>query len=279
MIPLVWLLLVGLAGAVPLSLCATPAAGQPFWIPRDGKNAVMLELYHPSVEGIDQSTLSSVSFLSARLGLSPTLNVVGELPYSHFKATFEDFFTGTTIEESASTIGNPYLGIECLLSGSPVFFELGLRAPATDENKDNAWGLGILADATRWESFIPNAVSAQAAFNLREVTPSHMEYRLRFSPVVLIPTGSSNGDVELFGNYAWAIGYHGRVVRIGTGLSGRALFTEDSGNVGARTVNQFELHSDFGSWSVRPGFELRVPLGSLANDVPAVVGASLSWNG
>ena len=60
-------------------------------------------------------------------------------------------------------------------------------------------------------------------------------------------------------------------------MSGRALFTDDSGNLGDRTVNQLEIHADFLPGRIRPGLDLRLPLGALSEFVPVALGASISW--
>ena len=262
------------------------ANAQPFWIPRgdEGKHAVLLEFLRPSIEDVDRSFLSATYFLSGRFAISPNLHLVGELPYANYKATFEGTDingNAITIEESGSTVGNPYLGIEASASGSPIFAELGVRIPVVDENEPEASIIGYVSDVTRADAaFLPKAVFVQGAFNVREVTDSNMEYRVRLSPVLLISTDDSfySDGAELFGVYAWSIGYHGRILRVGTGLSGRFLLTEDSGNLGERSLNQLDLHADIGSWSLRPGVDLHLPLGSLAEAVPIVLGASVSWS-
>jgi hypothetical protein len=273
-----------LVGMVLVSAPTQRTTAQPFWMPRgEEKTAVMFEFLRPNIENIDGSLLSSAYFLSGRVTLSSGLRLVGELPYANYKATFEGtdlFGNPITIEESGSTIGNPYLGLEVSPSDSPIFVELGVRPPVADEDETDARGIGLASDATRWEAFLPKAVFVQGAFNVREVTESKVEYRMRLSPVLLISTDDAfySDGAELFGVYAWSIGYHGEKLRVGSGLSGRVLLTEDFGNLGTRSVNQFDLHADIGDWSLRPGFDLHVPVGNLADLVPVVVGVNVSWS-
>lgn len=272
------LLAATLTVALSLLTGAKPASGQSLWIPRDGKQALMVELLRPSLEGIDAAFLSPAIFVSSRLAFSSNFTFVGEIPYSHHKSTQ----TGTdfdgneiTIEESSSTIGNIYLGVEGAVTSSPIFGELGVRIPLTSEDEGFAQFRGLVSDVARWEAFYEDAVSIQAGFNLREVTPTHVAYRLRLSPTLVIPT-EGGLDSELFAIYAWQIGYEGRVVRVGGALGGRVLLTENFGNLGERSTNQFEFHADFGPWKIRPGFELRLPLGELSEAVPVVLGVSIS---
>jgi hypothetical protein len=60
-------------------------------------------------------------------------------------------------------------------------------------------------------------------------------------------------------------------------MSGMALVTDDSGNLGSRTRNQLEIHADFLPGPIRPGLDLHIPLGNEAELAPAVVGVSVSW--
>jgi hypothetical protein len=136
---------------------------------------------------------------------------------------------------------------------------------------------GLLADVTRWDAFPPDLFAIQTAFNVREVTPSHVMYRLRLSPTIWIPSGDNNGDTEIYAVYSFQIGYHGSAARVGIGMAGRALLTEDFGNLGERSANQLELHADFLSGSIRPALDLKLPLESLSEVVPVVIGGSISW--
>jgi hypothetical protein len=97
------------------------------------------------------------------------------------------------------------------------------------------------------------------------------------SPMVAIPTEGGYADPELFAMYSFQIGYHGSLARVGAGMSGQALVTEDYGNLGNRTRNRFEIHADFLPGAIRPGLDIQLPFGPEAELVPVVVGASVSW--
>jgi hypothetical protein len=260
--------------AITVSLAPSSAHAQSLWLPRDHDTTLLLEALKPGLELIDEEFPTGVVFLGVRHATSPGLALVAELPYAKFKGTF-DLFVGPSGEVSESELGNPYLGIEVAGGESPFFGELGVRIPVADEDKFGATIVGQLTDLTRGFAFFPNYVPIQAAINLRQKSESGIVTRLRFGPTVTIPTEDSF-DTELFGVYAWEIGYEGRCVRVGSALSGNILFTDDSGsNLGARSRTQLELHGDFGSWKIRPGVELKLPMGSTANFVPVVLGVSL----
>jgi len=248
---------------------------------REGDHTVSLEMLRPSLEGVDAKFLSAAFFLSGRMLVADHVAIVGELPYvSHKSTQMGTDFNGFEIlqEFSSTTIGDPYVGLETRAESSPIFAELGARIPLASEDEVEAVLTGFVADVVRQDAFLPKVVSINAAFNLREVTPSKIAYRLRLSPVLAIPSKDATfEDPEVFAVYSFQIGYHGPLARVGGGMSGRALMTDNGGNLGDRTLNQLELHADFLSGSIRPGLDLRLPLGTLSEFVPVALGASLSW--
>lgn len=282
-------MLVALAASC-LAAAAGSVSAQSLWIPRDRDHAVMLEFLRPSVESFDGEVLSGAAFLSARISVSSYAAVVAQLPFAreggkeHYFdfASFPDlypyfYYPWYYLQPRSSTIGNVYLGVESRPRSAPIFWELGFRLPLTSVHEPGAQAIGSYADLTRSDAFLPRNVSVQAAFNLGEVTSSGVEYRLRLSPVLDVPT-EDRVETNAFMVHSWQIGYHGSVLRLGTAFSGRTWLNDNGGNLGTRSTNQLEVHADFLSGSVRPGLDLHVPLGSLSNLVPVVLGASVSWS-
>jgi len=225
------------------------------------------------LDNTDEKLLTGVAFIDVRHELNSKASIVGELPYTRYETSSEEFLPAGMTE---SSIGNPYLGIEITGEESPFFGEIGIRAPLMSDEKFAAEFVGLFSDLPRSFAFFPNYVPVQAAVNLRTPAASDVRARLRFGPTVTIPTESSL-DTELFAVYAWEIGYEGRCARIGSAISGWVLLTQDSGNLGSRTATQFEFHADFGSGTIRPGAELRIPFGNAADFTSSVVGLSLAF--
>jgi hypothetical protein len=233
-------------------------------------------MQHPNVEGLNSDDFSGVFYLDGRVGLGEHLALVGELPYVDIRpngGTANDYYYYG--DDFGASVGNPYLGLETKSSTSPIFVELGFRAPLADEDQWISLLVGQVVDQSRWNAFLANRSSIQAAFNLREVTPQHIAYRLRLSPVLTMP--SDGGDTDLWGQYAFDVAYQGSWARIGAGMSGNMLLTDDYGNLGTRAESQIDLHGDFLSGPIRPGLSVRLPMGAPANLVPVVVGFTLSF--
>lgn len=275
-------LLAGVAlagGAFP-----TAATAQSPWMTRDGDQTLTLEVLRPSLEGFDSELFSAAFLLSGRGAVSPRISVVGELPFVRHESTYEAF---GPFDVSSSMIGNPYAGLELRLASGPAFLEFGVRPPLAADDEALATYTGNASDVTRWEAFTPDRFAILAAFNLREVTPSKIAFRLRLSPVLALPTGDNYySETILYAIYSFQVGYQGSKARVGAGMSGRsqvtrevdqALFGFGGLNIGERSLSQFELHADFLPGHIRPGLDLHVPLDALSGVSSAVVGASLTW--
>lgn len=260
------------------------AGAQSLWMPRDGRHAISLEMLRPNIEGQDAEFFSAAFFLSGRFAATPAFSVIAEVPYARFRSEtgyivpggylygtiFEDYYSPST------TLGNPYIGIEAAFPGTPIFLELGGRPPIASDGEYNAQFVGSVSDVSRLFAFTERYASVRVGFNLYEVTPSRMSYRFRLSPFVAIPS-EGYSDTEIFTDYSLQLGYQGSVARFGMGVAGMLLMTQGGSNLGERNLAQLELHGDFLSGPIRPGVDVHLPLDYFAQDVPVVVGASLTW--
>lgn len=267
------------AVAIPLALglhvAPLPAGAQSLWLDRDHATTILLEADHVDMVLTDEKLLTGVVFLDVRHEITPGKALVFELPYTRMATPFEPF---NDVDFTQASVGNPYLGVE-IGGDSPLFGEIGVRAPLmSDSNRDTgARFVGLFSDLPRSFAFFEDAVPIQAALNLRTPVTSDIRARLRFGPTVTIPT-ESGPDTDLYGVFAWEIGYEGRHARIGSALSGWVLIHPALGDLGSRTATQFEFHADFGGGRIRPGAGVRVPFGNIAADFnSSVVGLSLAY--
>jgi hypothetical protein len=255
-----------------LSAIAIPALGQSIWLPRDRNHAILLEVLHPSMEYSNPDVASGALFLGGRVRLGGSVDLLGELPYAIFEGTYAEGYWFSQ-EVSSSMVGNPYLGLEVDLAGPGFFVELGARAPLGADDEYVAPITGVNADRTRFDAFARHTVPIHGVLNFRRVDPSGLSTRLRLGAILAIDT--EYRAIEVHAVFAWMIGYEGETVRVGSAISGTSLVSEDSGNVGARTRTQLELHADLGRGTIRPGIEVKLPIDSSARNVPIVLGFSL----
>lgn len=220
--------------------------------------SITIEWLKPSF-GANSSTtfFTSSLFLNFHLPISGNTYFVSELPFSYAK--YESNGARYVFEESGTTIGNPYVGIE--FKGNSGFMgEFGARIPlASDESVATATGL--FADfIDRAEAFAPEVISIYGMANYLHQQAQGLSLRFRGGPVLWFRTGEVSGDkTDIFLLYGLDIGYNHPVVRFHGGFNGRFILTQDGG-FPENSYHQFGISANFGSGTVRPGFSLRVPL-------------------
>jgi len=256
---------VALLCSAPLAL---PASAQSLWMPRDKERAVLIEVLKPSFDLVDEEFATGAMFVGYRSAPQAGASIVIEGSFARFG--FES--------ASSFTLGNPYLGVEHAFSSSPLFMEVGVRAPLASVSEDDALAAGLVSDVARWQAFFPKTVPISVALNLRRVSSEGVVYRLRLAPVFTIPTQRYYGDPELWVVYSAQLGLERSAVRAGAGFVGRTITTHDYGSFSDRTETQADLHLDFGSGTARPGVDVKIPLGDLNDAVPVVVGVSLGFS-
>jgi hypothetical protein len=254
---------------------APAVSAQSLWLPHDG-SAVMVEALKPSLEGSTESFSTAALYASVRVCPHGGASFVGEIPFAHafIRTTSYGYPYGvpySSYYRRGSTFGNPYVGAEIPL-GRPFFVEIGTRLPGASNR--TAQDLGRLADAARREAFDDRGFSLRAALNVREVGASGVMYRLRLAPILRWP---DSGPDAWAMSYAWQIGYEGPALRLGSAVSGSVPLSDTYGSLGERMHTQIEAHADFGGGALRPGLEMRLPLGAAARVVPVVLGASLTF--
>lgn len=238
-------------------------SAQSIWVDFNNQTTLALEILKPNFESeisefIKPTFLTSALFATVHIPTSENLSIVGELLLAHF---------GSDVGETSETnLGNLYLGLEFRFQNAPMFAEVGIRVPLVDA-EDEASFAGVSSDfADRLEAFIEDAIPVTTFLNFRHKSPQGFVMRLRGGPSVLIATGDRE-ESELGINYSAQAWYEGKQVRVGGGLTGRVIISED-GDFGERSVHQFGVNADVLLSQVRPrpGVYFRLPLDDDWND-------------
>ena len=246
-----------------LLVASHPVAAQSLWLDRRDQPSAFLEVLKPIFGSeIDEFPTATV-FLSFRIPASERTAVVTELPFAHFESPSDG---------SSSAIGNPYLGVDFHPPGSSSVWHVGVRAPLAP-NDEVAVFSGFFSDLNRWEAFLPDLVTIQGSYEYAHLPDRGPSVRLRAGPALWLPT--SEGDAELFALYGVLLGIRRPEIRLEGGVGGR-LFVTAEGDFFDRVDHQFELVTDFGTGSLRPGLSLRVPLEGEEDPTDLVVGATLN---
>ena len=224
-----------------------------------------MELYKPLFEDIhyyDVEPTSVAAFLSGRVALDESIDLVAELPVSRYGFSFRDEMTDLgEADLSETTIGNPYVGVR-LDTDQPVRWEVGVRLPLlSDDEFIGAW-TGMIADQTgRLEAFMPNTLSITGTASGAHSLASNGRVGFRVGPSLLINTDEEEYEdgQEMILHYGIDIEYRqGRAI-IGTGIDGVMIVTEGDG-LAERTLHQAVLAVMADLGTLRPGIQVRIPL-------------------
>lgn len=249
--------------------CATPAAAQSIWTgPPKHASTASLEWLKPTFDqGDDISFFTSSLVLSGQATLTDRLMVVGEIPASHVHAG----------NQGASSVGNPYLGIELRGHDPSIFMELGLRLPIADDVDVLPAAIGSLIDLNRFGAYAVNVLPLQLVGNYHcAPRASNVSVRVRGGPETFLPVAQNAGSAMIltYGVQGW---YSGAQVAGGGGLTGRWAVTQRGAGFRESSFHQatVTVRGIFGR--VRPAVLVRVPVDDPLTDVfAATVGVTVT---
>lgn len=246
-------------------------SAQSIWMDRDGENLLWLEAIQPNTEEFESSFTTSVIYLGGQWAFSDSFRLVGELPFVYY--TYDSPFESATLSENA--LGNPYLGLSYQKQDSPFRFDLGLHAPLADDGADGS-GLyiGLLTDfVDRAEAFATNLIPMTFLAHYNPQFDSGLSLRLTAGTVMDLDLDDDFGDsrVETFVLYKAQALYeleHLSKLRFGAGLSGRFWATAgESIEDDSKNLLQLGLNTSIGVGRFRPGFQVRVPLNGVLEEL------------
>lgn len=248
--------------------CATPAAAQPVWTgPPEHASTVSLEWLKPAFDqGDDISFFTSSLVLSGQATLTDRLMIVGEVPASYVRAG----------DQGASSVGNPFVGIELRGHDPSIFMELGIRLPVADDVDVLPAAIGSLIDLNRFGAYGVNVLPLQLVANYHYApTASNVSVRVRGGSETFLPVAQDAGGAMIltYGVQGW---YRGAQVEGGGGLTGRWAVGQEDG-FGESSLHQatITVRGIFGR--VRPGVLVRIPVDDPLNDVfTATVGVTVT---
>jgi hypothetical protein len=254
----------------------SPLGAQSIWQDYTSREGISIEFLKPNyVDEEDFSFLTSVAFLSGRFPITRSIVFSGELPFSYVNW---DIPQGPDLG-AQKTFGNPYFGLELHLRRTPIFFELGARAPLTgdiDDENGEAILNGALTDfVDRAEAFATNAIPVSGYINYILSTRTGFSLRLRSGPAFWIASGDREKS-EAFILYSAQIWYETGIVRFGGGFSGRYSTSMEEGTFGERSMHQLTFGLDLILGIFRPGVSIRIPLDEEYKEmISSVFGISL----
>jgi len=232
---------------------------QSSWLSADGNPPASVEILKPDTYYEETTFLSTIWFVSGRAPLSGNVSAQAELPVVFFSHSEE--FSHHYGSHSETLIGNPYIGVRVDDPGGRWYGAVGLRIPVVPDDKQYAGFYGRRADWDRAEAFASDLLAISGELGAKVYNQAGTSVNLFAGPAFWFPTGDAEGeDTEVFLDYGLQFWVESEAARVGAGLTGRLLVSEDKGGLGDWTIHQFGFAANFGSGTFRPGFHLRVPL-------------------
>ena len=241
-------------------LAFSSLGAQSIWQDHTSREGIALEFLKPNyVDEKNLSFLTSVTFLSGRFPVTRNIVFSGELPFSYMNW---DIPQGQD-PGAKQTFGNPYFGIELHLRQTPLFFELGIRAPLTadieKENGDATINGGVTDFVDRAEAFATDAIPITGFVNYILRSRTGFSLRVRGGPAFWIASGDRE-ESETFILYSAQAFYETGILRFGGGFSGRYSVSLEEGTFSDRSMHQLTFGLDFILGLFRPGVYVRIPL-------------------
>jgi hypothetical protein len=259
--------------ATLLLILSVPSAhGQTPWLQADRSNLISVEWqkpnfaptsFRPSDDRI--SFFSSVLFLNGKYAVNEDMNLVVELPFSHWEYIDP---TGPDAQAPHTTIGNVYVGNEFLFQDNNTenityMAELGIRLPtlARPDFPDNRGAFtGNIVSKDRREAFLYDYLPVSMFGNLLYSAASNLTFRLRAGGVYAFYTGDSgfqqNRKYLLYGAQTK---FTTPVVHSKIRVTARTeLGRQNAISRGTDTELWIQFEKPFQNWM--PGLYLRTPL-------------------
>lgn len=208
--------------------------------------------------------LTSVAHFNARIAFTPRFALVGTIPLAHLGVQTDD------LDLSETNPGNGYVGLQLYAPTQRWRATVGARLPLASEDA-SALGIGFLTDYENLGAYIPQTLtlSAEGAAFANPAPSLRLEAMLR--PAILLFTGDSDADSELFVRYAARGWYHFDPVRVGVGFSGITLLSEDELDTSEQSVLHATLYLAADIENIRPGVFVRLPIDEEIGDVVDVI--------
>lgn len=273
-----------LTSVFALLVVAAPAAAQSEWLAAEG-TSVALEYRHPSLSDelvgadADMSMLNGAFFLSGRMQI-PVVGLAGvaEIPFAYAK------FGEGDLEESSTSVGNIYLGVEKSIMLGAATIIGGLRlptAPELDAEKPSTF-LGPIAGAVdRIDAFTPKSTVPQLGIRvgIPGIPVFDVEANLMANYVMMggdddPAAEEDDNEFVIDGGVRALASVMG--LRAGVGFEAAHNLSQDDEEVGDATYYQVGLHADYAFGMIRPGATFLIPLSDEYSDmVDWMLGLSL----
>lgn len=266
-----------------LLITGLSASGQSPWLDTGNTNFIAIEWQKPNfnfnLDSNDKTrALSSVLFVTGKYSIWEGLNIVAELPLSHWGLDDGD---GIDQQDAHTTIGNIYAGGEYSIpENNPridVLAELGLRLPTLPEpgfpDRRGAF-TGFVISKDRREAFMDDFIPITLFGNVLIAPEKDLQFRIRAGALYSFYTGDiEEGRHEAHFLYSAQARYQSFIVNGIFGITGRTDLRRNENIFGiGRPTTQLWVKMEKKLMGWAPGLYIRIPINKNSDFVTYVAG-------
>lgn len=253
----------------------------------NGSNSISLEWQKPNFDlsldnNDDLSSFTSVLFIKSKYKLNDRINILIELPFSHWGLNDPD---GIDNQDNHTTLGNIYLGSRYRFDekSEAIDFsiELGLRVPTIPEpdfpDKRGSF-TGLIISKDRREAFMYDFIPLNLFGYLQFMPDKNLTFHVTVGGLYSIYTGDLNRDNESHILYSLSANYKSEFLNSSIGFSDRRFLKQN--NFIFQEKNNAHLWLQFSkpfqNWE--PSLYMKLPVKDEPNFYTYILGFSLSFS-
>lgn len=230
---------------------------------------------------IEHSTFSGIYDILFNIPLNRKFNLVGDIPFNHidYDLNYRSEGFRSNYGFSKSGLGNIFIGLQLKpddLKDKMSYITFGVNLPTADE--DAAFN-AIFYDYYEFQKYIPNTLGLYFNYAFHKIRTQGFYYALEFGPNILIPTGDSKANTEIYVHYGVDLGVQIRKIIINAELTGIGFVTASTDNFSDRLVNILGLGLHWDENFIMPKVFYRIYLKEeLSNMIDGVLGIGVAVN-
>ena len=196
---------------------ANQANGQSLWQRYNGHSSVGLRYMSPGFD-TDEYWKASGSLVDLDITgrLSDKSIMIVNVPFAHYRESYEDYYWDISEETSQDLIGNPYCGVRVLSANPSLSYDFGLRLPLTSDDKPSAAITGVFSDIDQMEAYIHDYLPIHLGLSIDAKNSDGLFTRVKIYPYGWIYIGDNEyaDATEFVLHYGAVAGFENKDIRI-----------------------------------------------------------------
>ncbi|MBI3189495.1 MAG: hypothetical protein HYZ33_02485 [Ignavibacteriales bacterium] len=205
---------------------------------------------------ITSSSSSGVYHLRGNIPITPTLNLLLEIPYT--VASYEQDYWFGKIKFDNNGLGNLVAAFQIKPESTATrmsFYTIGMVLPT---GQKDAAPFGVLTNMYLFQQYLPNSMGFYFNYAYHNINPEGFAFGLELGPNFIIPTKGTNSELELFAHYGMQGGYNIHDFFFNIELLGIATLTSDVRDFSDRFSHSLTFGTQWKISAVTPELYYRI---------------------